>query len=92
MPPFRSGDVGPSRTRAATEFRWYGHHVAPGPKDAARSPWQEWVIRGSIILLLAIGVGAIWGGSMKDWLRSLGGASSGEGERAKPGPPGGGTL
>ena len=65
--------------------------MAPGPNDAAHSPWQEWVIRGSIILLLAIGISAIWGSAMKDWLGSLGGTSS-EADRDKPRPPGGGTL
>jgi hypothetical protein len=66
--------------------------VAPGQTDAARSRWEEWVIRGSIILLIAIGVGAIWGKPMKDWLGSLGGASDDDGARNKPRPPAGGTL
>jgi len=66
--------------------------VAPGPNHAAHSRRQEWVIRGSIILLLAIGISAIWGKPMKDWLSSLGGASSSGADRDKPRPPGGGTL
>ena len=68
-------------------------NVAPGQRDAARSYREDWVIRGSIILLLAIGIGAIWGKPMKDWLSSLGGgASSDEADRDKPRPLPGGTL
>lgn len=50
------------------------------------------MIRGSIILLLAIGIGAIWGKPMKDWLGNLGGSSSDETGRDKPRAPSGGTL
>ncbi len=66
--------------------------MAPGRTDAAHSRWEEWVIRGSIILLIAIGVGAIWGEPMKDWLRSIGGASDDDRGADKPRPPAGGTL
>lgn len=50
------------------------------------------MIRGSIVLLIAIGIGAIWGQPIKEWLGSLGGTSEDEGARAKPGSPPGGTL
>lgn len=67
--------------------------VAPGQADAARSRWEEWVIRGSIILLIAIGVGAIWGEPIKDWLDSLGGSSDPDEAGAdQPRSPAGGTL
>ena len=42
---------------------------------SVRSRWEEWVIRGSIVLLIGIGVGAIWGKPIRDWLGSLGGTS-----------------
>ena len=51
------------------------------------------MIWGSIILLIAIGVGAIWGEPFKDWLDSLGGSSNSDGAGTdKPRSPAGGTL
>jgi hypothetical protein len=66
--------------------------VAPGQKHAAHSrrwPLDEWVIRGSIVLLLVIGVGAIWGQPIKQWLGSLGGTSGDDSGGDKPRPPAG---
>lgn len=59
---------------------------------SVRPRWEEWVIRGSIILLVGIGVGAIWGKPIRDWLASLGGASDGASGTDKPRAPAGGTL
>lgn len=67
-------------------------NVAPGRADAARSRWEEWVIRGSIILLLAIGVGAIWGEPIKQWVGSLGGEAEDAAGAPQARPPAGGTL
>lgn len=67
--------------------------VAPGSRDAAQSRWQEWVIRGSLLLLLAIGVSAIWGRPIRDWLASLGGETDeASGAQTPPPSPAGGTL
>ncbi|HEU5059390.1 MAG TPA: hypothetical protein VFU21_22810 [Kofleriaceae bacterium] len=67
--------------------------MAPGQRDAARSAWEEWVIRASIVLLIAIGVGAIWGRPIADWLDRLGGSTSDDEAGAdKPRSPAGGTL
>lgn len=85
--------MGPPHTRADRVNRWYGGHVAPGRPDTARSPWEEWAIRGAIALLFAVGVAAIWGESIRDWIASFGGSSEGGGgavERARG--PAGGTL
>lgn len=43
------------------------------------SRWHEWVIACSIFALAAIGIAAIWGGSIRRWIDS-------EGERAEPRP------
>ena len=58
---------------------------------SVRSRWEEWVIRGSIILLLGIGVGAIWGKPIRNWLGSLGGTSD-DTSGAASHAPSGGTL
>jgi len=50
------------------------------------------VIRGAIVLLLAIGVLAIWGVPMRQWLGSLGGTSGDDAGRDKPSSNAGGTL
>ncbi|HWM88144.1 MAG TPA: hypothetical protein VNO33_19960 [Kofleriaceae bacterium] len=39
---------------------------------AAGSRWHEWVIVLSIVTLAAIGVTAIWGGSIRRWIGSSG--------------------
>jgi hypothetical protein len=65
--------------------------LAPG--RTAEWHWDEWVIRGSIILLLAIGVAAIWGKPIGDWVTSLGGGTSNDAGGAEtPRSPAGGTL
>jgi hypothetical protein len=59
---------------------------------SVRSRWEEWVIRGSIILLIGIGVGAIWGKPIRDWLGSLGGTSEDTSGAEQPHASPGGTL
>jgi len=54
--------------------------------------WEEWVIRCSILLLIAIGVGAIWGAPIRDWLDSLGGSTTDTSGAHAPRTPTGGTL
>ena len=54
--------------------------------------WQEWVIRCSILFLIAIGVAAIWGAPIRDWLDSLGGSSADTSGAHAPRTPTGGTL
>lgn len=59
---------------------------------SVRSRWEEWVIRGSIILLIGIGVGAIWGKPIRDWLGSLGGTTDDSTGSDTPRAPAPGTL
>lgn len=49
--------------------------VAPRRGNRA-DRWEEWVIRGSIILLLVVGIVAIWGEPIREWVHSLGGSAA----------------